>query len=166
VETHHQDDGDDQKEREVTCRDRAVRRNKRNGQAEGLDQTTHFPEFEEVHYPEESLDDEQPLLYFLLREMSQTHTLQRRIEPDFTPSRLDKLPLVSFLWNTLRRQLHGLSIFYANKVAEQMISYHQYINIVLNLMIRQDQKRNRELTKLKQHVADLEARLDRLEHKS
>ena len=125
-----------------------------------------FPEFEELICPEEPADGEHSaLLYFLLREMNQTHTPPLQAIPELTPSPMDKLPILGYLWNMLRRHLHGLSIFYTNKLGRQIVTHLRYPVVVLNLMTRLNQKREAELVELKQRVTDLEIQLTRLEQK-
>lgn len=145
---------------------RTIRHNLQHRQATGLHQAVDFPEFEEAICPEApSNGKHNPLLYFLLRELNQTYAPRFRVEPDLRPSRLDKLPLVGFLWHGLRSQLHGLSIFYARQVAGQLIGYNRYLVTVLNLMVRYDQKRDLELDELKQRLARLETQLAQSEQK-
>jgi hypothetical protein len=143
---------------------RTIRHNLQHRQTAGLHQAVDFPEFEEATCPEAPPNGKyNPLLYFLLRELNQTYAPRFRVELEIKPSRLDKLPLVGFLWNSLRSQLHGLSIFYARRVAGQMIGYNRYLVTVLNLMVRYDQKRDLELAELKQRLAKLETQLAQVE---
>jgi hypothetical protein len=142
-----------------------IRRNIRRRRSEGFYQITDFPEFEEVTLPEEPAGDLQsPLLYFYLRQVNQPYN-QFYVELDLAPSRVERLPLVGSLWNTLRRHLHSLSIFYVNKIAGPIVTFNRQVVIILNLMTRQDWKRDAELAELKQRLAELEARQALLEGK-
>ena len=143
-----------------------IRRNIERRQAEGLYQAANFPEFEEVTCREEPVEeDADPLLYFLLPEMAHSQAPRFQVEPDLTPSPLDRWPIVGSLWHKLRRQLHGMSIFYTNKLGGQMIHYNRYLVTVLKLMNRQNQKQAIELNELKQRLVELETKLARLEQK-
>jgi len=143
-----------------------IRRNIQQRQAANSRQATYFLEFEEATCPEEPVDGKHnPLQYFLLRELNQTFAPRFQIERNLTPSWLDKLPIIGLLWNSLRRQFHNLSFFYANQITGQMISYNRYLVTILNLMTHPEQKRNAEITQLKQQLAQLEAQLAHLEQK-
>ncbi len=106
-----------------------------------------------------SPDDSAPLLAFLLRQISQPDNLQGLIQPQLTPLPLDKLPLIGILWNNLRRQLHGLSVFYAQKTVGQLMEYNRRLLAILNLTMQQQQRQQRELAELKQRLVSLETPL-------
>lgn len=141
-----------------------IRRTIQSRWAKDLHQATYFPEFEEFTCPEEPANDEHnPLLYFLLRELNQTYAPRFQVEPELAPLRLNKLPIVGSLWNSVRGHLHRLSIFYVNKIAGKMTGYNRYVITILNLITSQDQKRETEVAELKQRLAKLEAQLACLE---
>lgn len=140
-----------------------IRANIRKRREEGLYQATRFSEFEEVTCPEEPGGDaHDPLLYFHLRQVNRSYT-QFRIDLSLNPSRLAELPLVGSLWDTLRLHLHSLAIFYVNKLIEPMIAFNRHSVTVLNILTRHSQKRDAELTELRQRVTELEARLAHIE---
>jgi hypothetical protein len=140
-----------------------IRREMQKRREQGKYQAQRFFEFEDVTCPEEpDSDDHNPLLYFLLSQVNQPVT-RFSVELDLNPSRLDNLPVIGLLWNTLRRHLHSLSIFYVAKVVHPMTTFNRHLATILNIVVRQGQQRDVELTKLKQRLAELEAKLARLE---
>lgn len=140
-----------------------IRREMQKRREQGIYQTGRFSEFEDVTCPEEPEGDEHnPLLYFHLRQVNQPYT-RFNVELDLSPSRLDRLPVIGLLWNSLRRHLHSLSIFYVGKVVHPMITFNRHLVTILNVVVRQGQQRDAELTELKQRLSELEARLARLE---
>jgi hypothetical protein len=140
-----------------------IRREMQKRREQGIYQTARFSEFEDVTCPEEPVGDEHnPLLYFHLRQVNQSYT-RFNVELDLSPSRLDRLPVIGLLWNTLRRHLHSLSIFYVGKVVHPMITFNRHLVTILNVVVRQGQQRDAELTELKQRLSELEAKLARLE---
>jgi hypothetical protein len=107
--------------------------------------------------------DSGPLLAFLLRQMSQPENSQKLIQPQLLPSRLDKLPLIGTLWNNLRRQLHGLSVFYAQKTAAQQRDDNQRLLAILNLIAQEYQQQRHEIVELRQRLVGLETGLSNQE---
>jgi hypothetical protein len=92
-----------------------IRQNSQGRQVEAGLQSVDLSEFKEATTCAETLSDEyRPLLFFLMRELSESSITQLQIAPEVRSSRLDKLPLIGFLWRGLRSQLHGLSVFYAS----------------------------------------------------
>jgi hypothetical protein len=143
-----------------------VRRGVQHYREDGLNQVDYLSEFDDLTCPKEPLSDKHnPLLYFHLRQVNQPFTWLR-IELDLSRSCLDAVPLAGFLWNTLRRHLHSLSIFYVAKVAQPLTVHCREVVNILNILVHQDQQREAELNELKQQVAVLEARLARLEEKT
>jgi hypothetical protein len=140
-----------------------IRREMQKHREQGIYQTGRFPELEDVTCPEEPEGDEHnPVLYFHLRQVNQPYT-RFNVELDLSPSRLDRLPVIGPLWNTLRRHLHSLSIFYVGKVVHPVITFNRHLVTILNVMVRQGQQRDAELAVLKQRLAELEVKLARLE---
>jgi hypothetical protein len=140
-----------------------IRNSIRRRREEGLYQATRFSEFEDVTCPEEPDGDaHDPLLYFHLRQVNRSYT-QFHIDLNLNPSRLAALPLVGPLWDTLRLHLHSLAIFYVNKLIEPMIAFNRHSVTALNILTNHSQKRDAELAELRQRVAELEAKLARIE---
>ncbi len=136
-----------------------IRHNVQMRRAQGLYEPSRFTEFEDVACPQEPAHGEyNPLLYFHLRQVNRSYS-QFQLELDIRPSGLERVPVVGSLWNTLRRHLHTLSIVYVNKIAGPLIAFNRHMVTILNLLIRQDQKREAELEQLRLHIAELEARL-------
>ncbi len=144
-----------------------IRRNIQQRQATDMAHPIDFPEFTEVTCPAEPSDnDHSSLLYFLLREMNRASTPVFQSTPEVAASTLDKVPLVGSMWTILRRHLHSLSIYYTNKMGQQLLMTTRYPVVVLNLMTRLNQKREAEINALQQRVVDLEAKIAKLEQKN
>ena len=140
-----------------------IRREMRKRREQGIYQVDRFSELEDVTCPEEPEDDEHnPLLYFHLRQVNHTYKWFN-VELDLGPSRLDSLPVIGLLWNTLRRHLHSLSIFYVAKIVHPVLTFSRHVVTILNIMVRQRQQQDAEMAELKQRLSELEARLARFE---
>lgn len=143
-----------------------IRQSSQRRQVEAELQGVDLSTFKEETICEEALSNEyRPLLSFLLRELDESSLTRLQIAPEVRASRLDKLPLLGFLWRRLRGQLHGLSIFYANKVAGQIGGRQQRLATVLSLLAQEVEQQEAEIAALKQHLTKMEAELARLEPK-
>jgi hypothetical protein len=141
---------------------RQIRAGQLPTQATTSPQSGDFVAFEKFdHSAAHSELDNDPLIRYLLRELNRDELLQTQIRIELASSRLDKLSVIGTLWNNLRRQLHGLSIFYVRRLANQIKIRNQHLLTVLNLSLQQQQQQAVELAKLKQRVADLEIQLAR-----
>ena len=136
-----------------------IRRDIRGRRGQWAYQSVHSPGFEDVTCPEAPDGDEySPLLHFHLRQVNQPYT-QFLFGLDLNPSWMDALPVVGHLWTTLRRYLHQVSLHYVNKLIRPMLPFNRHLAIALNLMTRQSQKQETEITRLKQRLDELESRL-------
>lgn len=84
------------------------------------------------------------------------------VVPYLTPS---KVPLIGGLWQRVRLALHGLAVFYVNRLAEAQMRFNTHAIRVINRVVETaDNNENPDkLARLEQRIQELEARLQQLE---
>jgi hypothetical protein len=83
-----------------------------------------------------------------------------------------RIPLLSALWQSVRARIHGLVLFYVNRLGETQIRFNSHVVRVLNAMVRdidEDETPDQvaaleaKIVRLERTVQELEARLATLE---
>jgi hypothetical protein len=121
--------------------------------------------FEDVMCPQEPVGDEHnPLLYYHLREASQSYA-SLLLDVDIAGSRLDRLPLIGMLWTALRRPLHKVPVYYTRKMAGFLIPFNRHVTNTLNIIVHHDRKQDADMAELRARLAELETRLAQFEGK-
>jgi hypothetical protein len=69
-----------------------------------------------------------------------------------------RVPLLSALWQSVRAKIHGLVLFYVNRLGETQIRFNSHVVRVLNAMVRDIDE-----DETPDQVAALEAKVVRLE---
>ena len=84
------------------------------------------------------------------------------VAPYLTPV---KAPLIGSLWQRVRLALHGLVVFYVNRLAEAQMRFNTHMIRVINRVVEAaDNAENPDrIARLEQRIQALEARLQQLE---
>jgi hypothetical protein len=71
------------------------------------------------------------------------------------------LPVVGPLWAALKRQMHGLVLYYVNTLASKQIKFNRHVVQVLQGLVKQGI--DDEIAALQQEIESLRARIEQLE---
>jgi hypothetical protein len=140
---------------------RQIRRNIRKHRAKAEKQGLDYEAFVEGLYASQVTARFDHSLYYDLRRMSVGYD-KIGVGLSLTESRV---PLIAPLIQRVRKALHHLVIYYANKLAGQQARFNEYVVRALSGLVKELEKgpTSEEVESMRQDVAKLEARIGELE---
>ncbi|MBA3534311.1 MAG: hypothetical protein H0T73_20515 [Ardenticatenales bacterium] len=123
----------------------------------GFDQRT-FPSFGLAERPDAPSDRPYDTdLYYYLR-LANDNFAQAETSVVLASSPATQLPIIGWLWSLVRREVHHLVIFYANRSVNHQVNVNRYLVSVLNRLTAVTQEQQQTIQELQQEIETLRAR--------
>ncbi|MCP5099473.1 MAG: hypothetical protein GY943_28290 [Chloroflexi bacterium] len=115
-----------------------------------------LPVYPDTVYPGKPIDITYDVeLYQLMAEVT-AHYPTFAHELNITPSILDRVPLIGHLWQSLRRQLHSISLFYTNRALTHQVQVNHSLVQAVGRLTATSQRQQRMISKLQTSLTELQ----------
>ncbi|MHB0877288.1 MAG: hypothetical protein ACYC5O_14725 [Anaerolineae bacterium] len=137
---------------------RRVREGVERKRREGLLPEKQFPRFGVALMPAEPAGEHDVELYYHLQRSNDTCT-DIGVDLSLADSPFTTMPVVGRVWSMLRRQVHGLIVYYLGLLSRKQVRVNTHLVSTMNRLVAQSQSQAEEIAALRQQVAQLRQEL-------
>lgn len=125
---------------------------------EGVLVDRRFPRFGVALMPEEPAGDHDVELYYHLQRSNDT-CADIGVDISLADSPFTRMPVVGPVWAKMRRQVHGLIVYYIGLLSRKQARVNTHVVSTMNRLVTTMQGQSEEIERLRAELADVSRRL-------